>query len=122
LATGIIILPQRQPAVLAKIVVGRRSRAAYSRAVRRAHGWYGYFITPEETADALAALRQVATEGQRPATLGELEISVTPGAGSTAPWSSGTPSSGFTGWSSCLPEASIWTGWPNSSASTPRAN
>jgi probable F420-dependent oxidoreductase len=61
-----------------RIVVGGRSPAAYRRAVQRAHGWYGYFITPEETADALAALRQVATEVERPATLGELEISVTP--------------------------------------------
>ena len=52
--------------------------AAYRRAVRRGHGWYGYALTPEQTAACLAGLRAAADESRRPADLGRLEISVTP--------------------------------------------
>jgi probable F420-dependent oxidoreductase len=51
---------------------------AYRRAVARAHGWYGYWLTPDDVAISLADLRSAADRVERPAELGELEISVTP--------------------------------------------
>ena len=60
------------------IVVGGHTNAAYRRAVARAHGWYGFALTPEVAADYLAALRAAAADVERPPELGELEITVTP--------------------------------------------
>jgi probable F420-dependent oxidoreductase len=54
------------------------SPPAYRRTVSRAHGWYGYGLTPEQAAAALAGLRTAAEQVARPAELGELEVSVTP--------------------------------------------
>jgi probable F420-dependent oxidoreductase len=67
--------PVQQPI---PIVVGGHTNAAYRRTVARAHGWYGFGLTPEVAADHLAALRAVASGVERPAGLGELEITVTP--------------------------------------------
>ncbi len=60
------------------IVVGGHTGPAYRRTLTRAHGWYGFALTPETAADYLAALRAVAARLERPAELGELEITVTP--------------------------------------------
>ena len=60
------------------LVVGGHTPPAYRRAVARAHGWYGYWLTPDDVAASLAGLRTAAGQVERPATLGELEISVTP--------------------------------------------
>ena len=60
------------------IVVGGHSDPAYRRTVTRAHGWYGFALTPETAGAYLAALRIVAARNERPAELGELEITVTP--------------------------------------------
>ena len=60
------------------VVIGGRSHAAHRRAVSRGHGWYGYHLTPDETADQLAGLRLEGQTTERPAALGRLEISVTP--------------------------------------------
>ena len=60
------------------IVVGGHSAPAYRRAVRRAHGWYGYALTPEQAATSLAGLREAAEQVERPAALGRLEVTVTP--------------------------------------------
>ena len=60
------------------IVVGGHSDAALRRAVRAGNGWYGVYLDVAETEAALARLRQVAGECERPASLGELEITVTP--------------------------------------------
>jgi probable F420-dependent oxidoreductase len=46
--------------------------------VARAHGWYGYWLSPDDVATSLAGLRSAADRVERPAELGELEISVTP--------------------------------------------
>jgi probable F420-dependent oxidoreductase len=67
--------PVQQPIPL---ITGGHSGPAYRRAVARAHGWYGYWLTPEQVATSLAGLRAAADEVGRPADLGELEISVTP--------------------------------------------
>jgi probable F420-dependent oxidoreductase len=60
------------------IVVGGHTGPAYRRTLTRAHGWYGFALTPEIAAEYLAALRAVAARVERPAELGELEITVTP--------------------------------------------
>jgi probable F420-dependent oxidoreductase len=67
--------PVQQPIPL---VVGGHRPPAYRRAVERAHGWYGYRLTPEDAAGSIARLREAAAHVERPSQLGELEISVTP--------------------------------------------
>jgi alkanesulfonate monooxygenase SsuD/methylene tetrahydromethanopterin reductase-like flavin-dependent oxidoreductase (luciferase family) len=65
--------PRRVP-----IVVGGESAAAHRRAVEQGHGWYGFALDLAETAAQLEGLGQAALRYERPADLGELEISVTP--------------------------------------------
>jgi probable F420-dependent oxidoreductase len=60
------------------IVVGGHSPAAYRRAVRQGSGWYGWGMSPDETARSVRTLAETARDGQRPAGLGELEITLTP--------------------------------------------
>jgi len=67
--------PVQQPIPL---VVAGHSPPAYRRVVARAHGWYGYWLTPDDVAESLAGLRDAAGRVARPSELGELEISVTP--------------------------------------------
>jgi probable F420-dependent oxidoreductase len=67
--------PLQQPVPL---IAGGHSAPAYRRAVARAHGWYGYWLTPEQVTASLAGLAAAADHIQRPAELDELEISVTP--------------------------------------------
>jgi probable F420-dependent oxidoreductase len=67
--------PQQHPI---PIVVGGHTRRALRRAVARAHGWYGFALTPESAASCIEGLRAAASEVARPAELGELEITVTP--------------------------------------------
>lgn len=67
--------PLQQPIPL---VVGGYSPPAFRRAVARAHGWYGFALKPDDVAGCLAGLRAAASEVERPAALGPLEITVTP--------------------------------------------
>jgi len=67
--------PVQQPI---PVVVGGHSAPAYRRSVAGAQGWYGFAQRPEDTAASLAGLREAAGQVERPATLGPLEISVTP--------------------------------------------
>jgi probable F420-dependent oxidoreductase len=60
------------------IVVGGHTRAAFRRAVEGAHGWYGFALDLERTAECLDGLRAEAARSVRPPELGELEITVTP--------------------------------------------
>lgn len=60
------------------IVVGGESPSALRRAVRHGNGWYGWDLDVDKTAAALANLRRAATQTDRPASLGELEITITP--------------------------------------------
>jgi len=61
-----------------RIVVGGHSPGAYRRAVTAGHGWYGFALTPEQAVACLEGLRQAADQVERPAALGELELSITP--------------------------------------------
>jgi probable F420-dependent oxidoreductase len=56
-----------------KIVIGGHSPAAFRRAVTRGHGWFGNG-TADDLPRHLAGLKQAATEVERPARLGPLEI------------------------------------------------
>ena len=60
------------------IVIGGRAPAVIRRTVEQANGWYGFALDLEETASVLAQLRKAAARYHRPASLGELEISVNP--------------------------------------------
>ncbi len=70
--------PVQQPGP--PLVVGGQSPAAYRRAVARGHGWYGFSLDPDATEKCLEGLAKAATEVERPAALGTLEISITPAA------------------------------------------
>ncbi|MET0324749.1 MAG: LLM class flavin-dependent oxidoreductase, partial [Ilumatobacteraceae bacterium] len=60
------------------IVIGGHTPAAYRRAVIRGQGWYGFAMTPESAAASIAGLEEAAGRVERPAALGELELTVTP--------------------------------------------
>lgn len=60
------------------IVVGGHTPGAYRRAVEQGHGWYGFFRTPEQAVENIAGLRAAAERYERPAELGQLQISITP--------------------------------------------
>jgi probable F420-dependent oxidoreductase len=60
------------------VVVGGHVPAALRRAVRHGNGWYGWDLDVEATAAALADLRATAERHERPAELGDLEITITP--------------------------------------------
>jgi probable F420-dependent oxidoreductase len=60
------------------IVIGGHSPAAYRRAIQSGNGWYGWELNTEQTAQALSDLNEEASRHERPADLGELEITITP--------------------------------------------
>lgn len=60
------------------IVFGGHTAPAFRRAVEIASGWYGFAQDVEATARCLEGLREAAGRRERPATLGRLEVSVTP--------------------------------------------
>jgi probable F420-dependent oxidoreductase len=60
------------------IVVGGHSAAALRRAVTTANGWFGVYLDVERAAEALRRLREVAAGCDRPASLGDLEITIAP--------------------------------------------
>ena len=59
-------------------VIGGHSAAAYRRAVEQASGWYGFGMTLDQTAGALAKIREAGGRWPRASELGPLEISITP--------------------------------------------
>ncbi len=60
------------------IHVGGMSAPALRRAVSQGNGWYGFFQDVAATQKMLDGLREAAKRIERPASLGKLEISVTP--------------------------------------------
>lgn len=60
------------------VIVGGMSPLAYRRAVRHGNGWYGFNQTVEAAGASIEGLRAAASDVDRPASLGELSISVTP--------------------------------------------
>lgn len=60
------------------IVVGGHSAATYRRVVQAGNGWYGWELDVAQTAQALAHLQAAREQYDRPAGLGEIEVSITP--------------------------------------------
>ncbi|HEX5064823.1 MAG TPA: LLM class F420-dependent oxidoreductase [Myxococcota bacterium] len=60
------------------IVVGGHSPGAFRRAVRQGNGWYGFALDLERTRACVDGLEKARAEVARPATLGPLEIGLTP--------------------------------------------
>lgn len=60
------------------ILVGGMSPQAFARAVRQANGWYGFHLSPEHVERARDALAEAARRVERPASLGPLELTITP--------------------------------------------
>jgi len=60
------------------IVVGGHSKRSYQRAVESGNGWYGWDLDLDATAASLALLREAGSRFERPASLGELEVTITP--------------------------------------------
>jgi probable F420-dependent oxidoreductase len=60
------------------IVIGGHTPAAFRRATAHANGWYGFALDLEATKTCLAGLVEARAAVNRPAELGELEVSVTP--------------------------------------------
>jgi len=75
---GIDAYPRPVQAGGPRVIIGGHTPAAYRRAVRSGHGWYGFGQNPEGTAACLAGLKEAADAVERPAGLGPLEITVTP--------------------------------------------
>ncbi len=60
------------------IHIGGHSEAALRRAAQRGQGWYGWMQDPEQTADYVRRLSELSERHERPAELGDLEITITP--------------------------------------------
>lgn len=60
------------------LVIGGYAPAALERAARKAQGWYGFALDPEQTAHHVAELRRAEQSAGRPPGMGPLEVSVTP--------------------------------------------
>jgi probable F420-dependent oxidoreductase len=67
--------PTQRP--MPPVVIGGESTAALRRAVTMGNGWYGFGLTVEQTKKHIEDLKRMA-QHDRPAELGNLEISVTP--------------------------------------------
>ncbi|MCS7481504.1 LLM class F420-dependent oxidoreductase [Umezawaea endophytica] len=61
-----------------RILIGGHSPAAFRRAVARGHGWIGNGSSPADLSVHLEGLAKAATEVERPAALGPLEITFMP--------------------------------------------
>jgi alkanesulfonate monooxygenase SsuD/methylene tetrahydromethanopterin reductase-like flavin-dependent oxidoreductase (luciferase family) len=60
------------------IVIGGGSWLAVRRAFTMGNGWYGFGLTLDQTQEFIEAFKQTAEQHERPAELGDLEITVTP--------------------------------------------
>ncbi len=68
--------PVQQPTP--PIITGGGAPAVIRRTIEQANGWYGFAFDLDETANVLAELRRASERYHRPASLGELEISIAP--------------------------------------------
>jgi probable F420-dependent oxidoreductase len=75
---GIQAMPRPVQKPHPPIIIGGHAPAAFRRAVQHANGWYGFALDVAKTAQCVAGLRDALARHQRPAALGDLEITVTP--------------------------------------------
>ncbi len=78
---GIQALPRPVQKPYPWVVIGGHTAEAFRRAVEHANGWYGFALDVNATAKCVAGLKEAAKTVNRPSSLGELEISITPGPG-----------------------------------------
>jgi len=79
--SGIQALPRPVQKPYPPVVIGGHTPEAFRRAVQYGNGWYGFALDLDATAKCLAGLKAAAQAVSRPNSLGELEISITPGPG-----------------------------------------
>jgi probable F420-dependent oxidoreductase len=79
--SGIQAFPRPVQRPYPPVVIGGHTPEAFRRAVQHGNGWYGFALDLDATAKCIAGLKEAAQAVQRPAGLGELEISITPGPG-----------------------------------------
>ena len=60
------------------VIIGGASPAAMRRTITHGNGWYGFALDVATTAKALQALELAHARFERPANLGEIELSLTP--------------------------------------------
>jgi len=75
---GINAYPRPMQKPYPPFVVGGRSEGALRRTVRFARGWYGYAMSVDQTREVLAALKAMQQRVERPAELGDVEITIAP--------------------------------------------
>ncbi|HET6212314.1 MAG TPA: LLM class F420-dependent oxidoreductase [Micromonosporaceae bacterium] len=75
---GVIQRPRPVQQPHPPIVIGGETPAALRRAVQSGNGWYGWNMDLDRTAQVLAELGQTARRYERPAHLGQLDITITP--------------------------------------------
>jgi probable F420-dependent oxidoreductase len=83
--SGIQCRPQPARAGGVPIVASGTATRALRRAVTRADGWYGFFVSLEACERLLGQIHQLSEHEERPARLGSLEITVTPPGGTISP-------------------------------------
>jgi probable F420-dependent oxidoreductase len=76
--SGVTCTPRPVQAGGPPVIMGGHTAPAYRRTVTHGHGWYGFARTPEQVAEDVAGIRAAAERHERPSSLGEIEISVTP--------------------------------------------
>jgi probable F420-dependent oxidoreductase len=76
--SGVQALPRPVQQPSPTIFFGGHTPDAFRRAIRYAHGWYGFALDLEKTKQCLAGLKEALQTCERPKDLGELEVSVTP--------------------------------------------
>src|SRR5260370_5591726 len=75
---GVVEHPRPLQRPTPPIIIGGHVSSSYRRAVQLGNGWYGWELDLDETAKALAQLREATARYPRPPELGQLEISITP--------------------------------------------
>lgn len=76
--SGIQSRPQPAQTPSPPILIGGTSPPALRRAVSQGDGWFGFFLDPDAAAKSLRSLEEASEQIGRPASLGRLEITVTP--------------------------------------------
>ncbi len=76
--SNVVAYPRPIQRPMPPVVIGGQSPAAMRRAITMGNGWYGFGLTLEQTKQHIASLKRVGEQHERPAELGELEITVTP--------------------------------------------
>lgn len=76
--SGVQAFPRPVQRPMPPIHMAGHTPAAFRRTVTHGHGWYGFNLTAEQTAEMVAGIRAAEQRYERPSWLGPIEISVTP--------------------------------------------